>query len=68
VSKRNTGTGTVCCADFVFHVCHEPYSAGTGAGGLHVELCVPNKNHRAYSVVRGKCKFMGVLISKKKSF
>jgi hypothetical protein len=25
-------------------------SAGTGAGGLHVELCVPNENHRAYSV------------------
>jgi hypothetical protein len=24
-------------------------SAGTGAGGLHVELCVPNENHRAYS-------------------
>jgi hypothetical protein len=26
-------------------------SAGTGAGGLHVELCVPNENHRAYSAV-----------------
>jgi hypothetical protein len=25
-------------------------SAGTGAGGLHVELCVPNENHRVYSV------------------
>jgi hypothetical protein len=25
-------------------------SAGTGASGLHVELCVPNENHRAYSV------------------
>jgi hypothetical protein len=25
-------------------------SAGTGAGGLHVELCVPNENQRAYSV------------------
>jgi hypothetical protein len=25
-------------------------SAGTGADGLHVELCVPNENHRAYSV------------------
>jgi hypothetical protein len=23
-------------------------SAGTGAGGMHVELCVPNENHRAY--------------------
>jgi hypothetical protein len=29
-----------------FHVCP---NAGTGAGGLHVELCVPNENHRAYS-------------------
>jgi hypothetical protein len=26
-------------------------SAGTGAGGLHVELCVPNENHGAYSVL-----------------
>jgi hypothetical protein len=26
-------------------------SAGTGAGGLHVEFCVPNENHRAYSVL-----------------
>jgi hypothetical protein len=25
-------------------------SAGTGAGELHVELCVPNENHRAYNV------------------
>jgi hypothetical protein len=25
-------------------------SAKTGAGGLHVELCVPYENHRAYSV------------------
>jgi hypothetical protein len=25
-------------------------SAGTGAGELHVELCVPNENHEAYSV------------------
>jgi hypothetical protein len=24
--------------------------AGTGAGGLHVELCVSNENHRVYSV------------------
>jgi hypothetical protein len=34
-----------------FHVCNEmSLSAGTGAGGLHVELCVPNENHRAESV------------------
>jgi hypothetical protein len=25
-------------------------SAGTNAGGLHVELCVPNENHRTYCV------------------
>jgi hypothetical protein len=33
------------------HLCNEPYSAGTGAGGLHAEFCVPNENHRAYSVM-----------------
>jgi hypothetical protein len=32
-------------------MCGMSPSAGTAAGGLHVELCVPNENHRAYSVV-----------------
>jgi hypothetical protein len=30
-------------------------SAGTGAGGLHVELCVPNENDRAYSAAELLC-------------
>jgi hypothetical protein len=36
---------------FASIVCVMSPTAGTGAGGLHVELCVPmpNENHRAYS-------------------
>jgi hypothetical protein len=36
---------------FWHSMCVMSPSAGTGAVGLHVELCVPNENHRVYSVV-----------------
>jgi hypothetical protein len=36
---------------FWHSMCVMSPSAGTGAGGLHMELYVPSENHRAYSVV-----------------